>query len=632
MRQQLRHQLWIILVGLIVYMTNLGGARLFDMDEALYATCAREMVERGDWVTPWFNGELFPEKPPLMFWCMMLGTAVFGATEFAVRVPSVFFAIATGLTTYHLGRWLYRAEVGFWAGIITLTSLIFTVSARAATVDAALTFAITFAIAVVVAGGTRHAEAKSSEKFAPRDFLPRRWWQFALIYAAVGVAVLAKGPVGAVMVVGVLGLFLLMVPRQEASRPGALVGFIKKASWEPALAARLILPWWLVRLSLKWSRTVGQFLLRFNPKRIFLAGWALRPITAIAMVSLVAAPWYYLVWQRTEGQWIYQFLAKYNLGPAAAPIQGHSGPIYYHLLLVFVGFFPWSVFIGPMLVEMVARLKKNDSWRVGYILAASWTVAIMGLWSLVALKLPHHILPAYPALALLAAPFVYSWITEPQRINRIWMRNATVSLISVGVCILAVVPIVTWFFLPGEAAICLIGLPLLFGGIACWKLSRAGKTVPTMVAFTTTAIVFLISIFGFATLRVDRHQNAPYLAEMLQQTGDWDQCRLASYGHFRESFVHYTGGPVRRLHSEEDIRTFLTDTKNDENRSYLITTDRDEEKIRQEYPGRLEVVLRRPKFLKKGKLIVLRPANTPEEEKPSLTARRPVDETTPLRK
>ena len=91
MGQLFRHQLWIVLAASVVFFTNLGAVRLFDKDETLYASCAREMLQRGDWVVPVFNGELFPDKPPLMYWLMISGYSLFGVTEFAARFWSAAF-------------------------------------------------------------------------------------------------------------------------------------------------------------------------------------------------------------------------------------------------------------------------------------------------------------------------------------------------------------------------------------------------------------------------------------------------------------------------------------------------------------------------------------------------------------
>jgi len=93
----LRQQLWIAVVAALVFFTNLGAAALWDEDEPLYATCAREMLQRGDWVVPTYNGEVFPEKPPLMFWLMILGFKMFGITPIG-------WAGACSASARHSGR------------------------------------------------------------------------------------------------------------------------------------------------------------------------------------------------------------------------------------------------------------------------------------------------------------------------------------------------------------------------------------------------------------------------------------------------------------------------------------------------------------------------------------------------
>lgn len=633
MRQMVRHQLLIVLIGLVVFAINLGSAALFDMDEALYADCAREMADRGDWVVPWFNGQMFPDKPPLMFWFMMVGRSLFGETELAVRLHSVLCAIGTALATYHIGRLLFREEVGFWAGVITSTTIIYTVSARAATVDAALTLAITGAMLLMVIGGvarlakearetegglgSRSGDGHSGNPMA--DYLPKSWWSFVLMYAAVAVAVLAKGPVGIIMAIGGLGLFLLLAHGLTgASTQVDAARSINRMAWSVGLFLRQITPWFILKRVISWTEPAVRLARCFHPKRLFQAAWALRPVTGIVVVSLIAGPWYYLVWARTDGAWIYDFLGKYNLGPAKQAILGHTGPFFYHLLVIFVGFFPWSVFLGPMIAEMVRRFRTNDAWRIGYLFAAGWAVAVVGLWSAVAMKLPHHILPAYPALALLMAPFVYSWITEPARMNRWWMRNASATFILVGVGILVAMPIVCHFFMPGEWMIGLVGLPLVIGGVCCWRLSEAGKARATMTCFVTASTVFLAAMFGFAVLRVDPYQNGPILAEVLNQAvlqeceaatnhggsdhpSNQKSFQLGAFGHFRESFVYYTKTPVKRLQQPEDITTFLAES----DCPFVITTDQNLQKVQEASPEPLREIFRRRKFMKKGEIVVL---------------------------
>ncbi len=60
----------LVLFGALFYLPGLGQIPLFDRDEPRFATAAREMAGAGDFVVPTFNGELRPDKPPLVYWLM----------------------------------------------------------------------------------------------------------------------------------------------------------------------------------------------------------------------------------------------------------------------------------------------------------------------------------------------------------------------------------------------------------------------------------------------------------------------------------------------------------------------------------------------------------------------------------
>jgi 4-amino-4-deoxy-L-arabinose transferase-like glycosyltransferase len=169
--QVLRHQFILLLVAGIICFVNLGVPGLWDLDEALFSSIAREMSARGEWVVPTFNARIFYDnKPPLMFWLMMGSFKILGESEFSARLPAAILAIGATLATYHLGRRLFSAEVGFWAGLATTSNVIFTLSARAATVDSALTFLTTLTMALQVRGrSTPGLESCSAWGCWPRD-------------------------------------------------------------------------------------------------------------------------------------------------------------------------------------------------------------------------------------------------------------------------------------------------------------------------------------------------------------------------------------------------------------------------------------------------------------------------------
>src|SRR5262245_31311082 len=116
MRKTVWHQVLVASVAALVFFANLGSTRLWDQDEAFFARTAVEMQQRHDWVVPYFNGELFAHKPPFMFWMMRISFVLFGQNEFATRFWSAVFGVFTSLLVYHLGKRMFNARVGLYAG------------------------------------------------------------------------------------------------------------------------------------------------------------------------------------------------------------------------------------------------------------------------------------------------------------------------------------------------------------------------------------------------------------------------------------------------------------------------------------------------------------------------------------
>lgn len=180
---------------------------------------AREMLQRNDWIVPTFNAELRTHKPVLLYWCMLIAYHVGGADEFTARLPSALAAIGTVLLTYAIGRRLFNPRVGFWAAIALSCSVSFAMVGRAATPDGVLIFSSTLALALFVFG-TFAAEIGHGRCHRQRSTgtLATNYWLLvsgrpsliAIMYAAMGLAVLAKGPVGFLLPTAIIGMFLLI--------------------------------------------------------------------------------------------------------------------------------------------------------------------------------------------------------------------------------------------------------------------------------------------------------------------------------------------------------------------------------------------------------------------------------------
>lgn len=166
---------------------------LTDGDTALYATVARDALKSGNWVTFHFrDGRVF-DKPPLTTWLFELSIAVFGSTEWAVRMWHVGLALATVLATYHLARLALSARQSLVAALILLTSGQFFYQSLVPQQDIPLTLFVTLA-AYWYLRWTRAA-------------LP---WTAALAGVSTSLAVLSKGLLGAVLPVVIVAVHLVL--------------------------------------------------------------------------------------------------------------------------------------------------------------------------------------------------------------------------------------------------------------------------------------------------------------------------------------------------------------------------------------------------------------------------------------
>lgn len=564
---RLRHWLWIVLVGGFVYLTNLGSTHLWDVDEAIFSRCSVEMLERGDWVTPYYNGEVFGHKPPVMYWFQMVAFGAFGETEFAARLFSAVFGIGTLLLTYELGRILFGARAGLWSALILAGCLNFAVIARAATPDAYLAFFCTLAMLVLVRG----THNKSDANWQPA--LPADWKTYALSYVAMGIAVLVKGPVGVVLPMAVWGMFLLIEQRRR----------------EDNAETR----------SNAWYRTIGRW---FAPLYFLKTVWRMRPITAVAIVLAVAAPWYVWVGYRSDGVFLQEFFFKHNLGRATTAMDSHSGPFYYYLLAICIGTFPWCMLLAPMLDNLIRAIRAAEATRAAYTLLACWICVWVGCFSLVSTKLPSYIIPAYPAIAVCFAAVVDRWLSgvDVSRCHK-WLRNAWGTTAAVGVGMLIVMPIVLHKYLPGEWAPAMIGFVPLIGAAIGLVMYSYRRLRPSLIALAALGVLFPVGLLGFAVLPIDGYQNSPRLAAMVRSQSE-GMPMLASHSYLPPSMVYYHGEAITQLNSAEAISHYFAEHPHD---AFLVTTSSQYERIAGKLPAEVSVVARDRRFLRDGDVLLL---------------------------
>ncbi len=559
-----------------MFFVLLGGTRLWDVDEAIFAETAREMAARGDAVVPYFNGQLFTHKPPLLYWGMMAAYRLFGTTEFAARLTSALCGVATVLVTHLLGRRLFVPAVGAWAGFILATCLQFALIARAATPDSLLVLFTSLAMLALVSGCSLWS---SSDELVPRRVPQTSTIGYALAYASMAIGSLAKGPVAIVLPTGVWAMFLLSVTYEPPlTRPGT---------------HRVV-------------RGVLGVCAFFSPRRVLGTLWSMRPCMALAIVLLLAGPWYVLVGIKTQGEWITGFFGVHNFGRFLQPMDNHRGIPGYYLLSILGGLFPWSIFLSPMTWHLVQRLKRQDPRGRGDLLIVCWIGVWVGFFSLSSTKLPSYIAPAYPALAMSAARFLHQWLRQPASVARNWLRAAFAVCGVVGLTMMIALPLVLQSQLSHqqEYVWSLVGLPLVVAAATAWLCHERGRCSAAAYTLATAAPLFVVALLGLAAVRVDRFQTTPPLAARLRSVSDAaGEVVLGSYEYFRPSLVFYTEQPIAEFNQPADIRDFFVQHPG---QAYLITMDEPyRERLASILPPDVVILDSSRRFLQSGQVLLL---------------------------
>ncbi len=589
MKQKITHQIIIVAVASTLFFAFLGRARLWDRDEARNATCAKEMYLRGDLIVPTFNGELRAHKPALLYWIMMIMYTIFGVSEFSGRAGSALLGIGTCLVTYHLGRRLLPGSGGFWSALVLATMILFAVSARSATPDAALVFFSTLGLAAFAWGyfsyphpsfGTGRTEKfavvfsgahENSGSFPP----PQLSWGYTLLaYTALGLAMLAKGPVGVILPVAVMGLFLLL----GFQRPLTKGTRFEASTWEKILA---------------WAVAFAKL---FSPKYAWQAAKWMRLGPGLLVTAAVALPWYVLVNIRTDGAFLEEFILRHHLQRALTPLEGHDGPVFYYPLALLIGTFPWSILLVPCGLFWYQVSKEDPSRRPVVNFLLIWTFVYVMIFTLAQTKLPSYILPVYPAAALLVGCFLAHLADRNQCACRGWFWVALGVLALVGLGLAGILPAVAYRLFPGEWWTAILGVILLAGTLVAglWAWRACWRQVPG--SLLAAAWIFMLVTLGILPTRISQYRWLEPLFERFQKAGSLP---VAALEFCEPSWVYYLGRNIPMLGRAERARIARALEE-----GLLIVRERTYEEVASQLPPHRAVVYG-PRFLRQENILLL---------------------------
>ena len=232
---------FLLSLCLLTFFLGLGRPAIGDADEAFYAESAREMLERGDWLTPYYNYEYRWQKPVLYYWLTAIAYLVLGVGEWGARLWSALSGVGLVFATYAAGRRITRHDdVGWLAGAIVATSFGYMALARMALPDLPLALFITVTIAAALDG---------------------RW---AVAGVAAGLGFMVKGPLALVLPA------IVFVPVWWRERTTLSVRG-RDLAVAAALFAAVGLPWYLAMSATHGTAYLESFFVGDNLERFATA-------------------------------------------------------------------------------------------------------------------------------------------------------------------------------------------------------------------------------------------------------------------------------------------------------------------------------------------------------------------------
>jgi len=525
----LRHMGLLLALCGMLFFWNLGAFGLTDRDEGRNAEAGREMLETGDWMSPTFNYEPRYAKPALVYWLMGASYKTFGVSEFAARFPSALAGLGLVLMLYLFLARLRDANTGLLAALMLALNLQMIGLNRMALTDSVLIFFTTLSLFAFWLGFQTTRE--------------RRPWLW-VYYAAMGIATLAKGPVGFLIPLIVAGLYL--------------------------------------SLTKQW--------------RSFLQEG--RPLAGTLLTILIALPWYAGMWWLHGSEYTDSAQAN-TVGRFLKPMEGHSFGFLFYIPVLLLGFFPWSgwlLFAWPAAVKNWRESRREagatteaapppdpssltpvqpDFQNLEWF-AAAWVFATFVFFTLSSTRLPHYIGPLFPAAAMLTASYWSRCVREPST------RGATASVhlvMWVGFILAGALACMPWIYdtmLAGKltkeyplatqlslgsgpyvaATVLLIGMGLV--GLFGLSDNRRGGTF-WAAAGSLFGVVLTLMIFVLPAANkyfIAPQQELAYAAGLNLKPDE----QLIAYGATRPSTAFYARRKVLFVGSgeEEKLRTALS--------------------------------------------------------------------------
>jgi len=435
----LRATVFLTLVGLIFFLPGFFTIPAIDRDEARFAQATKQMVETGDFVDIRFQDDVRYKKPVGIYW---------------LQSAAVETAAALGLPRAQLRIWLYRVP-----------SLIVAIGAVLLTYWAALSFVTRRGAALAALMMCSCVLLGAEARLAKTDAM-----QLLAVTAAMG---------------AMARVYLSWQRGEDPAHP----------SWGPpaifwtALAVGILLKGLIVMFV---GLTIAALAILDRSAAWF---WRMRPVWGLTWLLVLVLPWFVLIFMRAGDAFFADSVGGDMLSKLAAQ-ESHGAPPGLYLLLFWVTFWPGAPLAG-MAAPAVWRARREPGAQ--FLLA--WLIPSWIVFEAVLTKLPHYVLPLYPAIAILTVGAL-----ERRVLSRSWLIRGAAWWFAIPAIasVIVIVAAIKLTHQPVFPAWPLLAVAMIFGLVAWWLFeeSRAERSLLNAViaAALLAAGVYGVVIPSLTTL------------------------------------------------------------------------------------------------------------------------------------
>ncbi|HEU4804453.1 MAG TPA: glycosyltransferase family 39 protein [Nitrobacter sp.] len=470
-----RSVLFLTIVGLLFFLPGFFNIPPIDRDEARFAQATKQMVETGDFVDIRFQDEVRYKKPVGIYW---------------LQAAAVETASSLGLPRAQIRIWLYRVPsligaigailLTYWAALAfvarrgaVLAGLIMCSSVLLG-VEARLAKTDAMLLLTVVAAMGALARIYLSSQRRENVEHPS-WMHPAIFWTALAGGILLKGP----LILMFVGLAI-----------GTVAILDRSASWL----------------------------------------WRLRSVWGLMWMLVLVMPWFVAIFLRAGDTFFADSIGGDMLSKLAAQ-ESHGAPPGMYFLLFWITFWPGAPLAG-LAAPAVWRTRREPEVR--FLLA--WLVPSWIVFELVLTKLPHYVLPLYPAIAILSV-----WVLERRLLSRSWLTKGTAWWFAIPAItlVLAIIATITLTRQPVFLAWPFAAAALI-SGLFAWWLYDDGNAERSLLNAVMAALFLSVSVYGIIVAALTPLFPSPEIARALRNV----ECvgpKAAAAGYHEPSLVFMTG-------------------------------------------------------------------------------------------